>query len=267
MKTFLGFSYHWQNLDERPHGADRETLTEDIPLHGRAWLKRDVRLPDGRETLRDVGHVEWSLLKMRHIGASFTLDGSDSDVEMFFGVPGMALWLSARAGWVGRVLAATGARSFDNRRFAFSLHDDGVWWEIWRDKWGGWSRDVPRWRQGVFHPLDALLGRMEHSSRLLHEQTVDVPLPEMTYRAKVTLSEASWKRARWPFARRHVIAHIDVPGGIPTDHKGPLFGLSTAADSIADAVGKLVSTVLETRAPNHPTAWMVKPREAAGASE
>jgi hypothetical protein len=124
----------------------------------------------------------------------------------------------------------------------------------------GWSREVPKWRHGSFHPLDTLLGRTNCEKKVLEERQVLVPMPERAYPATAKLMEYAWKRPRWFATKRMKRVEIEIPGGIPHAGKGEnswdcgddaTFGITTGeCRSIPEGVGILVGDCLRTRVKN-----------------
>ncbi len=144
----------------------------------------------------------------------------------------------------------------DRRSLQLTFHDRAVWWNVWRND-DSWSSDVPYWRSGSFHPVDALFGR-DVCTRITKEQRdVLVPMPEKAYPATAELVEFSWKRPGWPWARKMLRVSIEVPGGIPHSGKGEnswdcgddaTFGMTTGeCRSIPEGVGQLVGSCLRDR--------------------
>lgn len=144
-----------------------------------------------------------------------------------------------------------------SRRTEITIHNSTVWWHVWCDD-DGWVSGRPKWRDSNFAPLDFFFGRQQH--RVVSEEparTVDVPMPEKSYRATITMQIEEWARPRLAlFAKRIKRAHIEVPGGIPMPGKGEnsydcgddaTFGMTVPAFGVGDAVGKLVGSVLHDR--------------------
>lgn len=134
-------------------------------------------------------------------------------------------------------------------------HDGSLWWSLWHPTME-WSSRTPKWRHGSFSPADWLLGKPVYTRRDLSTEAVEVPMPERLYGATVQLYEATWRRPRWPFAVRNRLATIEVPGGIPQPGKGEnswdcgedaTYSLSCEARTPAQAVGRMVATVLTSR--------------------
>lgn len=142
------------------------------------------------------------------------------------------------------------------RELALSFHDWAVWWKVWVDP-DSWESSRPRWRDGNLHPIDALFGRQGCTRKVIEERDVLVPMPEKSYPAKAQLIEFTWKRPRSPFSKTMLRVNLDIPGGIPHAGKGEnswdcgddaTFGLTTGeCRTIAEGVGKLVGSCLETR--------------------
>lgn len=244
-------TWHWQDLNERPDGPE-PVAPDPIPLHGRAWLWR--RVPDHQiidEARQRLGRLEWAIGLRDSAGAGIELDGEDDEITISLGTPLAAVYVSvalprAVREWLG----------YERRTISLRAHDGAIWWTVWRDPMGDWERGkVRRWREGSYRIVDKLLGAPVHSERIIRESDVALPLPEGDYPAHAKLREQTWTRPRWPFPTRHMAVSIDAPGGVPSDHKGPTFGLHTTAGSIAEGVGKFVTSILKSRAPNHPHQW------------
>lgn len=156
-------------------------------------------------------------------------------------------WRASARDLVERIVG----KSFGGREVRFAMHDDGVWWNLWTEG-DSWNSSIPRWREGCFRPLDALLGPEKMSDeRVLRKVDTFVPLPEKNYRARVTLSEYTWSRPRWFKPKPRRSAYVDLIEPIPTDNKGPYRGMSTAAWSVGDAIGAVVGSVLRRRGVKH----------------
>ncbi len=143
------------------------------------------------------------------------------------------------------------------RDFSITFHDWAVRWCIWRDPWGGWDHTVPRWRDGSFHPIDAIFGRPICTRTTKERREVVVPMPERPYEATAELVEFSWKRPRFPWSKKMLRVSIDIPGGIPHSGKGEnswdcgddgTFSITTGkCHSIPEGVGVLVGSCLRDR--------------------
>jgi len=142
-----------------------------------------------------------------------------------------------------------------DREVSLRIFSGAIWWSVWRDWRDGWSRDVPRWRDGNFNFVDFLLGDAKYSTRDIEAREIVVPMPEKSYAATAKLFESTWKRPRWP-ARKLLRVQIDVPEGIPMEGKGEnswdcgtdaTFGITCPANSIAKGVGELVGSALHDR--------------------
>lgn len=177
---------------------------------------------------------------------SFGFDGEDG-WGVSLALPGLAVW------WR---LAGVFPRINKEREVKVSVHGNAVWWTVWRDWRDGWSRRIPRWREGSFHFDDFLLGPSKCSQRVVEERAITVPMPERSYPATAKLVEYTWKRPRW-FVRRMMRVQIDLPEGIPHEGKGEnswdcgtdaTYGITTGeCRTIAAGVGVLVGSVLEQR--------------------
>ncbi|HEU5276809.1 MAG TPA: hypothetical protein VFU97_24345 [Xanthobacteraceae bacterium] len=166
-------------------------------------------------------------------------------------------------------------RSFGaGREFRISIHDWAIWWNLWTDN-NGWSSKMPWYRNGSFHPVDIFFGKARYSDETVEEREVLVPMPERTYRGTAKLQIASWKRARWPFAKRIRRVDIEMAKGEQIPHPGKgenswdcgedaTFGLCGPARSIEDGIGNLVASVLTSRRKYGGTDWKPEPRQGGG---
>lgn len=163
-------------------------------------------------------------------------------------------WLYATIGWRPAWAKYTGAGS--SRQISVTFHDKAVWWHLWVDR-DSWSSDRPKWRDGSFHPLDAMLGRMKCTTETVEKRDVLVPMPEKSYPATAKLERYTWKRPRSPLSKELLRVTIDIPGGIPHEGKGEsswncgtdaTFGITTGeCRTIPEGVGMLVGSVLRDR--------------------
>ena len=202
--------------------------------------------------LRTFAHIGSVCLKQEvawgqsFFHVSFGFDG-ESGWGLSVALPGAAAW------WH---VAGVFPRLGREREIKVSIHSAAIWWTIWRDWRDGWSRKVPRWREGSFHFNDFLLGKSVCTRRDVEARDIVVPMPERAYPASAKLVEYTWKRPRW-FARRMLRVEIQVPEGIPHEGKGEnswdcgidgTYGITTGeCRTIAQGVGVLVGSCLESR--------------------
>ena len=199
-------------------------------------------------------------------GASFGYDDGDGHVwHWSVRLPPVGLYVSVPAPkWArlrqppeGSPRSPHGNPWSASRHISFSIHDWALWWDLWRDPMAGWSREVPKWRHGSFHPIDTVFGRTKCETTTLETRNVVVPMPEKSYPATAELVEYAWKRPRWFTTKRMKRVQIEIPGGIPHAGKGEnswdcgddaTFGITTGAcASIPEGIGILVGSCLRTR--------------------
>ena len=141
--------------------------------------------------------------------------------------------------------------------FKFYWYHGGLWFQLWGHDWES-GRDDPWWRQT--HHLDfadLILGKEHYSKR--DTEVIDdvvIPMPERNYRARVTFTETTRKRARWftTVSRwSEVSLDSDAP---PFPGKGEnswdcgddgIYGMSVKGHSLAKAIGGYVERVMEYR--------------------
>lgn len=230
-----------------------EKLPGEPPTEGRAVCRLYERVGEAGDYERASIKIEWNLTGGFYMGGvKFYDDSDDGDVQVFVGF-GPTVWVDVGHWRLRRLLRRIGLNG--SRRIEISAHDGIVWWNVFCDE-NRWSASTPRWRNGDAHVTDALLGKQ--TSQVLAETHADVviPMPEKSYPAKIVLQTVRWSRPRW-LGETVRYAEIEIPGGIPFSGKGEtgydldedgLFGLSTQADSIGDAIGKVVASVYEYRA-------------------
>lgn len=158
---------------------------------------------------------------------------------------------------------------YSGRTVSVAIHDWALWWALWVDD-DGWTRSRPRWRQGSFYPLDAIFGKMKNSERLLERREIAIHMPEGLYKGVCEMKEGTWQRARWPFPKRIVRAHIDMTDPIPIPGKGEnswdcgedaTHGSTFLAQSIPEAVGYLTGSILRTRERHGGRDWRPEERK------
>lgn len=241
--------FHWQDLnDADPAGKKRYWW------NGRCWW--------------GPWRLEWVLPRG---GFRFELavnEGDDQrEWQISIGFPFLfALYLSVRTPWqfpVGHWFEYQGQRTFLNeaRHFSVYWHEKALWWTLWADPMGGWSRDSPYW--SVTHSLhfdDLVLGKRKHKHVILSDWSDRlIPMPEGCYPARMRLEKRTWTRPRWPwkpFRIEQVYIQIELPGGVPFEGKGEnsydcgedgLWGCSSSGTSYEKAISHVVESVLESR--------------------
>lgn len=259
--------WHWQNLDEdrdgRPLGSGLR--------HGRGWLRID----------RTQFRVEWKVpSRMFGLGLRISTDSDDTlriqacvpPVTLFFGLES---WALNRA--LAKLVEAHALKGeFDwggySRDLSMSVHDWGIYWNLWRNPHGSRGRD---WRSSAWHPFGfpgSRIGELE----VRETREVVVPMPERSYRATATRSVGySRGTQRWPFGRKRFSSvSIDFLKGeqLPIPGKGEnswdcdedaFFGSSVGAETIEEAIGELVESALRRRRRYGGANWTPKAKAAA----
>lgn len=225
----------------------------DGPLSGRASLYSDDRELASAEAHAMTNHVRFGV----------SLDADDSSIH-FSAAAGPYLSLKIpipdrlRARLADVFLRGIPHREYDDVDvFEVSLHHGGIWWSIGHTT-DAWSSTTPRWRSGSWNVVDALLGKEAHDRKVLSEHEVDVPMPERSYRWKVTLLEKTIGRPRWPGSETVYSFEAEAREGqsIPFPGKGEnswdceddaFYSISGEGRTVADAVTKVVGAVLRDR--------------------
>ena len=236
----LGLHFHAQNLNRKPHEG-----YGPMRRQGRCWLHARGR--DGRVDGGPTFTAEWQI-PTTFWHAKLELGDGEHDLSVDLACGLFALWLGAN-----RILPP--AWRVRERRIGVSCHDGTAHISLWENP-NEWRRSDPRWMRFSVTPLDILLGKHVYRTRELADGSAVIPLPEAAYPARITISEATWTRPRWPWPRRIIRAEVEVDGGIPVPGKGEnswdidddaIYSLTTPAASLPEAVAAMVRSVLESR--------------------
>lgn len=250
-----------QNLHRR-NGDKIFEATGNVLRHGRI----DVRIAGHYGPWDPALSLEWALGEsFCHLGVD--VDGLEHQAKFSSAVPGVASWLTVH-GVPNVVLEllnvsyAKGRDTYDcQRTIKASVHDWAAWWKVWARS-NSWTRGTPRWREGSFNVIDALFGDRKHERKVISTHDVEIPMPEKSYKARVTLSRGTWTRPRWPFAfgpsqvfYEKLRFDVDLKEPIPYPGKGEnswdqgmdgLYGIS-GDGGLEEAIAATVRSVLQTR--------------------
>jgi hypothetical protein len=239
--------FHWQNLCERPKGctsAGDERIPTDFPWQGRCWLHLLSE--------KTIG-FEWIFGLTQQFSVGFKCRASENQLMFHVGIP----WLCTFYFTFERFLAyATMSKLCPNEDKEINIytHEHAFIWQIWCDT-NSWSNKTS-WRSGSIDFANLIFGKTQYYSRPLQKKQVDIPMPEGPYKAEITLTEDTWKRPRWFVASREYRAKIELEKPIPHPGKGTcshncnddgLYGLTTNAKTIAEAIGVVVASVYDKR--------------------
>lgn len=144
----------------------------------------------------------------------------------------------------------------EDRTTGIRIFDNAIWIDIWVNE-NEWRRDWPFWKKTHrISPADILLGRPEHCEGEVSEHQVMVKMPEGEYPAKVKMFTSTWKRPRWPFAKRLRRADIEPETPIPLPGKGEnswdmdddaTYSMTCPAESPEEAAIRLAASVIRDR--------------------
>jgi hypothetical protein len=212
---------HWQNLNDKRGGGQGSGWR-----HGRAWW----------------GRLSGEWCHFRRSSPGFAFRKSDSgNLHLHLGI-WFAQWFLSIAGVF--------KSSKCDREISVRAHDGNLWLRFWGD-----PDDSSRDHQLVLHVDDWVLGRHRWHDEELSKTDVLIPMPEGCYPATVTMQRRTSKRPRW-FSRTFLSADVNIPGGIPCQGKGEnswdcgddgLFGMYCQANSVEEAIGKVVASSLKDR--------------------
>ena len=239
---------HSQNLNDKPGGRQGWKIR-----HGRAWFY----------FWDNTLGWEWNFGQRNcSVGVTFHPDGDDDTIDFDIAIPLLfAFYLNIDYRRLRRnklwnwLLSKGHGERYSSRGISIRIFDWALWLEFWAPQMS-WHSKEPFWMRWTFRPSRFFLGRWEHSKREIRKVDVQVPMPEKTYDATVTVIERTRKRKRWPFKRRTISSTIDIPGGIPHPGKGTcayncgedaLISCSVEGDNVHEAIGNAVSSVLKRR--------------------
>lgn len=134
----------------------------------------------------------------------------------------------------------------------------GFWFMEWNLHLKLWS-DPMEWRSSDFkfqnlhvNLLDLLLGNKKYKSEVIKEESIEVYLPEKTYKGKGKYEVYTHSRPRW-FDKVYHRVSIEVEEGVPHPGKGTmsyncdedaLHSYSSEGKSIEEGIGKFIGQVL-----------------------
>lgn len=129
-------------------------------------------------------------------------------------------------------------------------------WNVWTSGMC-WDSKTPRWRNGSQDIKELLFGKWEMRWEPIETVETIIPMPERSYPATVEIRDhVSWNR-RIPFLKRRIrTCNVEIPGGLGVPGKGEnawdigadaIFSLSCPAETVAEAVGKVVESVYRDR--------------------
>lgn len=231
----------------------RLITNRDGRLSGRASLRSNDRTVVSAEAHALTDHVTF--------GVSLDADEPSINVKAAAGP-----WVSFKIPIPSKIrdrLAALVLRGVPHERyddadvFEVSFHHGSVWWSIGHTT-DAWSSKTPRWRHGSWNLVNALLGETKRTREVLAVRDVEVPMHEGTYQWTVEMVEDTFSRPRWPWPKKWhgVEARAKEGQQIPFPGKGEnswdcdddaLFSVSGEGRTIADAVTKVVGSVLRNR--------------------
>lgn len=143
----------------------------------------------------------------------------------------------------------------ERKTTGFSIAPDWAMMSIWHDD-SGWTKDRFKWQHVSFSPSDVLFGVNKYSERDIEIATRAVEIDGVEHVLDIKLFESTFKRPRWPWAKKVVRADITprVPITIPGKGENSwdcgddaIHSLMTPCDSVDEAVVKFVADVLGAR--------------------
>jgi hypothetical protein len=268
---------HSQNLNERGY-RDENGKYHELPegpmwRHGRAWFylepKDTADFHDGQRRQTEMT-LDWMFgSPVRGVSAYFdgVPYGDAPRWLLHVTVPWLfSLYWSISTPWIRWRASQPG-------KFGFGMASDSdflqLFWNF-NDEHMDSSRETG-WRKSWFLN-DVFFGRTTMHEQVIDTRPVVVHMPEGGYRATCKLTLSTWTRPRWPgkvwHQRKGASLDMDEGQQIPIPGKGEnswdcdddaLFGLSTSAETVEEAIAKMRTSALTTRNKRASAYW--KPRD------
>lgn len=242
----------WHGLDNKKEGDG----------HNRAWVDRQGWLHwpascASFQFLLGPGLLHW-------FGVSFTADpGGDDDLSFYLALPLFALYLNLDCPTASRLVRHLIPAGYEERVIEFQVRSGymgpecrgEMTWRLWSPD-SSWSSRTPRWRDGSWSPIDALLGQEKYSSRVLSTHQAEIVFPEGGYSATIELFESTWKRPRWPRPKVIRRAKVEMHKPVPIPGKGEnawdieddaIYSMTCPAATVEEAIGHLRASVERDR--------------------
>lgn len=247
-KQFKSMWWHWQNLNEKGH-AGGKTIKGSALKHWRGWLHFS-----DRASL----NVEW-VLWCKRLGARLSLGEDESAISVSVNAILFSFYLTFEhwklEKWLSNATKRKDEQYGNGRSIGFHWTEDTLFVSIWEDPME-WRAVDPLWMHFTICPADIVFGRRKYAHKPLDHEKRTLTMPEGGYPVEIELAEDSWKRPRWPWARKILRANIECAGGVPVPGKGEnswdqgqdaIYSLTCEAKSFQDALSKLHASVMNSR--------------------
>jgi len=141
------------------------------------------------------------------------------------------------------------------REIGISIFDSKIWVSLWSNPME-WNNKDPWWWEFTIDPVRLIFGQIKYSEKTLSIKSVIVPMPEGDYEGNVRIFESTWKRTRWPFAKRQIRSKIEIKNGIPVPGKGTtaynldddkVFSNTSSKKTVREAIDNLIISIIKTR--------------------
>jgi hypothetical protein len=255
-------SFSWSNTNDKGSFWDTEK-DKRVYLRGPAWQQGRARLTigdwDGPGPHPACFNFQWSFLSHSSTHISFDV-GGEEDVKFGIAINRLfSLWLTTEyilPNWVRKAKWFQAARySGWGRSNGISLAAEFIFIELWHDR-DDYSSKQAKWHQITIHWKDLLMGKSSYSKRTLGVVESAVEMPEGNYPCKVEMFESTWKRTRWPFAKKLIRADVQMYKPVPHPGKGEnswdqdddaTYSMTCMANNPDEAIDKLAASVNRER--------------------
>ena len=215
---------------------------------------RDASIGYGRWWLHlaslTVG-IEWGLGKKAKLcHCHVDMNSIEPRITWSVSIPWLLMFYISLEGWkLHKILPER------SRTIGVAVYNSGVHLSIWNDR-DCYYRDDPWWWKFSVYPLDLLFGKEDSSKEFVEGYRVEIPMPEDTYTGAVNVYEYIRKRPRWPFAKRHKGAVVDLIPPLPVPGKGTMpynidedaiHSISFSKSKQHEIIGHVVSSAMRDR--------------------
>jgi hypothetical protein len=254
--TFESVDLRWRTVQALERVVSK-SLRRGVPaFHGRAWLYAPPMPWRRRE--HTTFHVEWGL-GGRSCRASFGVaewGGDEDDLQLSVALPFLGHFYAGVEGILPSRWLPKGGRDLSVR-----VHDGCIWLDLWAtpDEWSkrrDWRDPSSSVRQPVLHVVDRLLGKTRYQAREVLTIETALVMPEASYPVRLTFSDCTWSRARWPWAKRlrRVEAALHTPLPIPGKGENSwdcdddaIYSSTFPASTMHEALAHLAKSTTKTR--------------------
>lgn len=241
----------------------------------RWWYRlRHAKLIEGRKSFwwrekhQGHWHASWTLFyKARHAGIGYVADAIERDHMFYLNIPALFnIWLR-----IPMSCKRAEKLKYECKGWEVRFHSGSAWFTIGHND-SSWSSKQKWWKSFNINFADIVLGKFTSKKGEVVGMSTWLPLPEKNYPVDIELYDMTCGHKRW-FKRTTKRACVTIQEGV----QGPLepgkgenswdiddsdtSSWSFQANSFEEAIGHVVSDVLEGRARRGAGHWYPEPKD------